>query len=50
MSYKTDKLARHTGVAVSINYKQGSMVVGNASEEVREIFEVTGFADILTIE
>ena len=30
--------------------KQGSMVVGNATEEVKEIFEVTGFSDILTIE
>ena len=30
--------------------KQGSMVVRNASEEVKEIFEVTGFSDILTIE
>ena len=30
--------------------KQGDMVVRNASEEVKEIFEVTGFSDILTIE
>ncbi len=30
--------------------KQGSMVVKNPSEEVREIFDVTGFADILNIE
>ena len=30
--------------------KQGDMVVKNASEEVNEIFEVTGFSDILTIE
>ena len=30
--------------------KQGSMVVRNATEEVKEIFEVTGFSDILTIE
>lgn len=30
--------------------KQGSMVIRNASEEVKEIFEVTGFSDILTIE
>ncbi len=30
--------------------RQGSMVVRNASEEVMEIFEVTGFTDILTIE
>ena len=30
--------------------KQGDMVVKNATEEVKEIFEVTGFNDILTIE
>ena len=30
--------------------KQGNMVVKNVSEEVKEIFEVTGFSDILTIE
>ncbi len=30
--------------------KQGSMVVKNVSEEVNEIFEVTGFQDILSIE
>ena len=30
--------------------KQGNMVVANASEELKEIFDVTGFSDILTIE
>ena len=30
--------------------KNGNMVVTNASDEVKEIFEVTGFSDILTIE
>lgn len=30
--------------------KQGSMVVRNVSEVVAEVFEVTGFTDILTIE
>ncbi len=30
--------------------QQGSMVVKNVSEEINEIFEVTGFIDILTIE
>ena len=30
--------------------KQGDMVVKNVSEEIMEIFEVTGFSDILTIE
>ena len=36
--------------AQKIMNKQGSMVVKNVSEEVSEIFEVTGFSDILTIE
>ncbi len=30
--------------------KQGSMVIRNSSEQVKEIFDVTGFSDILTIE
>ena len=30
--------------------KQGKMIVKNVSEEINEIFEVTGFSDILTIE
>ena len=30
--------------------KQGSMLIRNASEDIREIFDVTGFSDILTIE
>ena len=30
--------------------KQGSMVVRNVNETIAEIFEVTGFCDILTIE
>ena len=28
----------------------GSMVIRNVTDEVREIFEVTGFMDILTVE
>ena len=36
--------------AQKVMNKQGSMVVKNACDEVMEIFEVTGFADILTIE
>ena len=36
--------------AQKIMSKQGSMIVKNVSEEVKEIFEVTGFSDILTIE
>ena len=30
--------------------RQGEMIVRGASEDVREIFDVTGFSDILTIE
>jgi anti-sigma B factor antagonist len=30
--------------------KQGNMIIRNANEEVMEIFEVTGFIDILNIE
>ena len=30
-------------------FKQGSMVVCNVQEDIQEIFEVTGFVDILTI-
>lgn len=35
--------------AQKIMNKQGSMAVTNISDMVAEIFEVTGFADILTI-
>ena len=30
--------------------KQGSMVVKNANETIMEIFEITGFSDILNIQ
>ena len=30
--------------------KQGSMVVCNVNESIAEVFEVTGFCDILTVE
>ncbi|MCI8780936.1 MAG: STAS domain-containing protein [Lachnospiraceae bacterium] len=30
--------------------KQGKMVIRNVNEVIQEVFEVTGFADILTIE
>ncbi len=36
--------------AQKIMNKQGSMVIKNVSSEIKEIFEVTGFVDILTIE
>ena len=36
--------------AKKIMNKQGEMVIRNANESIIEIFEVTGFSDILTIE
>ncbi|MBR5756881.1 MAG: STAS domain-containing protein [Firmicutes bacterium] len=30
--------------------KQGEMVIRNVNETIQEVFEVTGFADILTVE
>ena len=30
--------------------KQGEMVIRNANETINEVFEITGFIDILTIE
>ena len=36
--------------AQKVMNKKGTMVIRNASEQIREIFDVTGFSDILTIE
>lgn len=36
--------------AQKVMNKQGEMVIRNVNETISEIFEVTGFADILTIE
>ena len=36
--------------AQKIMNKQGSMVIKNVSPEIKEIFEVTGFDELLTIE
>lgn len=36
--------------AQKVMNKQGSMKIIHASEEIMEIFDVTGFVDILTIE
>lgn len=36
--------------AQKVMNKQGNMIVRHASEDVKEIFDVTGFSDILTIE
>ena len=36
--------------AQKVMNKQGSMLIKNASEQIKEIFDVTGFSEILTIE
>lgn len=36
--------------AQKVMSKQGKMVIRNVNETIAEIFEVTGFSDILTIE
>ena len=36
--------------AQKVMTKQGKMVIIHVNESIMEIFEVTGFADILTIE
>ncbi len=36
--------------AQKVMNKQGNMVVRNVTETVAEVFEITGFADILTVE
>ncbi len=36
--------------AQKVMNKQGSMLIRNVNDEINEIFEVTGFVDILTIE
>ena len=36
--------------AQKVMNKQGSMVVRHANESIMEVFEVTGFIDILTVE
>ena len=38
------------GAQKVMNRQQGSMVVRHVNETIREVFEVTGFVDILTIE
>ncbi len=36
--------------AQKVMNRQGSMVIKNVNETIMEIFEVTGFSDILTVE
>lgn len=30
--------------------KQGSMIIRNTNDDIKEVFEITGFCDILTLE
>ena len=36
--------------AQKVMNKQGSMVVRNVKDDIMEVFDITGFADILTVE
>lgn len=36
--------------AQKIMNKQGTMVIKNACADIKEVFEITGFSDILTVE
>ena len=36
--------------AQKVMSRQGSMVVRNVNEDIMDVFELTGFADILTVE
>lgn len=36
--------------AQKIMNQQGKMIIRNANEDIMDVFEITGFADILTIE
>lgn len=34
----------------TMNRNQGKMIVKNVNQDIKEVFEITGFCDILTIE
>ena len=50
LSYISSAGLRVLLLAQKVMNKQGSMTIRGANETVLEIFEVTGFSDILTIE
>ena len=50
LSYLSSAGLRVLLAAQKIMNKQGSMIVCNVNETIAEIFDVTGFSDILTIE
>lgn len=50
LEYLSSASLRVLLAAQKVMNKQGEMIVKNVNETISEIFEVTGFADILTIE
>ena len=44
------ELTLAVGELLEVMNQQGEMVIRNVGETVMEVFEVTGFSDILTIE
>ena len=50
LAYSSSAGLRILLAAQKIMNKQGTMVIRNAGPEIREIFDVTGFSDILTLE
>lgn len=38
------------GAQKAMNKKEGKLVVKNINDTIREVFEVTGFTDVITIE
>ena len=50
LSYLSSAGLRVLLTAQKVMNKQGEMVICNVNETIAEIFEVTGFVDILTIE
>lgn len=50
LDYLSSAVLRVLLAAQKTMNKQGKMVIRNVNETIMEIFEVTGFSDILTIE
>ena len=50
LTYITSAGLRVVSVAQKFMNKQGSMVIKNANPEVKEVFDITGLTDVLTIE
>ena len=50
LEYKSSAGLRVLLAAQKIMNKQGSMIIKNVNDVINDVFEVTGFVDILTIE